>query len=106
MSTLASELQTVKAQEVQISEDTLTVDLNDGRTILVPVAWYPRLWHGTPNERQNWRLIGDGVGIHWPDLDEDISIEGLLLGRRSGESQRSLKRWLEKRASAGKASAQ
>lgn len=103
MSTLASELQTVKAQEVQISEDTLTVDLlNDGRTILVPVAWYPRLWHGTPNERQNWRLIGDGVGIHWPDLDEDISIEGLLLGRRSGESQRSLKRWLEKRASASR----
>jgi hypothetical protein len=56
------------------------------------------LLHGTPEERRNWRLIGDGVGIHWPDLDEDISIEGLLLAKRSGESQRSLQRWLEGRA--------
>ena len=59
--------------------------------------WYPRLWHGNPKERQNWRLIGAGTGIHWPDLDEDISIEGLLFGKRSGENQSSLNRWLEKR---------
>ena len=97
MSILANELQTVKALEVNVTEDNLTVELDDGRSISVPLTWYPRLWHGTPTERQNWRMIGDGVGIHWPDLDEDISIEGLILGRRSGESQRSLNRWLEQR---------
>jgi len=80
-----------------VTDDTLSVDLDDGRTISVPLAWYPRLWHGKPDERQNWRLIGDGAGIRWPDLDEDISINGLLLGKRSGESQRSLSRWLERR---------
>jgi hypothetical protein len=95
-------MQTVKAQEVNVTDDTLSIDLDDGRTISVPLTWYPRLWHGKPEERQNWRLIGDGVGIHWPDLDEDISIEGLLLGKRSGESQRSLKRWLEKRTKPNK----
>ena len=98
MSISPIETQAVKAQKVVVTDDTLTVDLEDGRTISVPLAWYPRLWHGTPEERQDWRFIGDGVGIHWPDLDEDISIEGLLLGKRSGESQRSLQRWLEKRA--------
>ncbi len=97
MSILVSEMQTVNAQEISVSENTLSIDLDDGRTISVPVAWYPRLWHGRSEERQNWRLIGTGTGIHWPDLDEDISIEGLLLGKRSGESQRSLNRWLEKR---------
>jgi hypothetical protein len=64
----------------------------------VPVVWYPRLLHGTTQERDNWRLIGQGEGIHWPDLDEDISVENLLEGTPSGESQRSLKRWLEERA--------
>jgi hypothetical protein len=98
MNTLVSELQAAKALEVSVTDDTLTVDLTDGRTLSVPLTWYPRLWHSTPEERQHWRLIGDGVGIHWPDLDEDISIEGLLLGRRSGESQRSLQRWLEQRS--------
>jgi hypothetical protein len=97
MNTLINELQGVKASEINVTDDTLAVDLTDGRTLLVPLTWYPRLWHGTPEERQNWRLIGDGVGIHWPDLDEDISVEGLILGKRSGESQRSLQRWLEKR---------
>jgi len=96
MNTLATELH-VKASGVSISEDMLTVDLVDGRSLSIPLIWYPRLWHGTPQERQNWEWIGDGAGIHWPDLDEDISIEGLLLGRRSGESQRSLQRWLENR---------
>jgi hypothetical protein len=102
MNTSLSELHTIKALGVSITDDTLTVDLADGRTLSVPLAWYPRLWHGTSEERQHWRLIGDGVGIHWPDLDEDISIEGLLLGKRSGESQRSLQRWLEQRTKSNK----
>ena len=96
MNTLTTELH-VKASGVSISEDMLTVDLVDGRSLSIPLIWYPRLWHGTDQEPQHWEWIGDGVGIHWPDLDEDISIEGLLLGRRSGESQRSLQRWLENR---------
>ncbi|MEN6332789.1 MAG: DUF2442 domain-containing protein [Phycisphaerales bacterium] len=100
MSTSVSRPQPVKALDVSVTEDTLTVDLADGRTLSVPLAWYPRLLHGTPQERRNWRLIGDGVGIHWPDLDEDISIEGMLLGRRSGEKQNSLQRWLQARAQA------
>ncbi|MBX3276993.1 MAG: DUF2442 domain-containing protein [Acidobacteria bacterium] len=75
----------------------MVVDLTDGRTISVPLAWYPRLMHATPEERGRWRLIGDREGIHWPDLDEDISIENLLLGRRSGESQSSFRKWLEHR---------
>jgi len=87
-----------KAQHVSITDDTLAVDLSDGRTISVPLAWYPRLLHGTPAERTNWRFIGDREGIHWPDLDEDISIANLLTGQPSGESQASFKRWLEKRA--------
>jgi len=73
------------------------VDLNDGRSISVPLAWYPRLLHGSPEERNNWRLIGKTQGIHWPDLDEDISVENLLLGRPSGESQDSFRKWLEQR---------
>jgi Protein of unknown function (DUF2442) len=97
MSTLTVE---PKAQNVVITEDTLTVDLIDGRTVSVPLAWYPRLVHGTKAERNNWRMIGDKEGIHWPDLDEDISIENIVLGRPSGESQTSFKRWLERRSHA------
>jgi len=82
---------------VSVTEDALVVELVDGRTITVPLAWYPRLAHGSPNERADWRFIGEGEGIHWPQLDEDISIEGLLAGRRSGETQASLRRWLELR---------
>ena len=89
--------QTARAQNVTVSDDALTVDLADGRTISVPLAWYPRLLHGTPKERNNWRLIGEREGIHWPELDEDVSVENLLLGRPSGESQRSFKRWLDER---------
>lgn len=100
MSTSVSKLQPVKALDVSVTEDTLTVDLADGRTLSVPLTWYPRLLHGTSEERRNWRLIGDGVGIHWADLDEDISIEGMLLGKQSGESQDSLQRWLQARAKA------
>jgi hypothetical protein len=88
------------AQAVQLSADTLTVDLSDGRSIAVPLAWYPRLANSTMAERSNWRLIGRGEGIHWPDLDEDISVDNLLAGARSGESQRSFKRWLDSRAPA------
>ncbi len=102
MSTSVTELQTAKAIEVSVTDDTLTVDLADGRTLSVPLTWYPRLWHGTPEERRNSRLIGEGVGIHWPDLDEDISVEGLLLGKRSGESPSSLQRWLDARAKSNK----
>lgn len=85
------------AQDVNVTDDTLSVDLGDGRTISVPLAWFPRLVHATPEERNNWRLIGKGEGVHWENVDEDISIEGLLAGHASGESQASFKKWLEKR---------
>jgi len=85
--------------QVSVTDDTLTVELSDGRSISAPLAWYPRLVHGTVEERRRWRLIGQGHGIHWPDLDEDISVENLLLGRPSSESQNSLKKWLGRRAS-------
>ena len=97
MSTSGTELGDVVAQSVTANDEALIVDLADGRTITVPLAWFPRLAHGTSAERANWRLIGGGVGIHWPDLDEDISVESLLAGRRSGETQASLRRWLEAR---------
>jgi len=85
------------ATTVTIAEDTITVELSDGRNISAPLAWYPRLLHGTTDERNRWRLIGGGQGIHWDDLDEDVSVESLLAGRRSGESQASYKRWLASR---------
>ena len=94
MNTLTAE---ARARHVIITADTLSVDLSDGRTISVPLAWYPRLLHGTAEERNNWRFIGDKEGVHWPDLDEDISVENLLAGKPSGESQSSFKRWMEKR---------
>lgn len=98
MSSSKTEAFSAHAQEVTVTKDTLTVELADGRSISVPLAWYPRLAHGTPEERGNWRLIGEGTGIYWPMLDEDISLDNLLMGRSSGESQRSLKRWLEQRS--------
>lgn len=88
-----------RAVDVSITDDELIVQLEDGRTVAVPLVWYPRLLHGTKRERARWRVIGRGVGIHWPLLDEDISVDGLLAGRRSGESQQSLKRWFESRKS-------
>ena len=94
---LRVERRDVAIQIVHVSEVALTVDLADGRSISAPLAWYPRLWHGTTAVRENWRLIGNGSGIHWPDLDEDISAEGLIFGRASNESQQSLSRWLEER---------
>lgn len=86
-----------KIVSVTITDDTLSVDLEDGRTIAVPIGWYPRLAYGTPAERANVQISGAGYGMHWPELDEDIGIEGLLLGRQSTESTSSLKRWLQRR---------
>ena len=104
MSSLSLRVQEPRAQRVTVTEDSVVVDLTDGRTVSVPLAWYPRLLHGTLEERDNWRLIGSGEGVHWPDLDEDLSIDSLISGRPSGESQASLKRWLEgRKASAGQA---
>src|SRR5438067_9521821 len=88
-----------RAQGVSLTDDSLVVELIDGRTISVPLTWYPRLAHGTREERARWRLIGNGEGIHWPDLDEDISVEGLLAGRRSGETSASIQHWLKTRES-------
>lgn len=99
MSTSAVELEIPFAEDITVSDDTLSVDLSDGRSISVPLAWYPRLLHASSAERKRWRLIGRGLGIHWDDLDEDISIEGLLAGKPSGESQASFSRWLAKRSS-------
>lgn len=67
-------------KDVSLTDDTLSVDLVDGRTIAVPLAWYPKLLHATPKQRENWTVSGGGFGIHWPDLDEDLSTEGLLRG--------------------------
>ena len=97
MNTLAIELKIPDAVDVEVSEDTLSVELSDGRTISVPVDWYPRLTHATVEERANWRIIGRGHGIHWGDIDEDVSVEGLLAGRPSGESRSSFRKWLENR---------
>ena len=97
MHTSTVEIQAPDAENITVTEDTLRVDLSDGRTILVPLAWFPRLLHASQEERNNWRLIGKGQGIHWEDIDEDISVEGLLAGRPSGESQVSFKKWLEGR---------
>ncbi len=97
MSTLAIELEIPQAMNVYVSEDTLSVELSDGRSISVPIDWYPRLTHATDQERSNWRIIGKGHGIHWEDLDEDISVKNLLTGMPSGESQTSFKKWLDAR---------
>lgn len=99
MPTSTNDLVGARVVDVKITADELTVQLEDGRTLAVPLVWYPRLLHGTKRERARWRLIGRGVGIHWPSLDEDISVDGLLAGRRSGESQQSLERWFESRTS-------
>ncbi len=102
MSTLPTELGEPRAQSLVITEDSVIVDLLDGRTISAPLGWYPRLFHATSEERNRWRLIGNGEGIHWPELDEDLSVDNLLLGKPSGESQTSFKRWLEARERQGK----
>ena len=85
--------ETATAKHVRVTEGTLVVELVDGRTVSVPIEWYPRLAEGRPSERRKWRLIGPGIGIHWPELDEDISVEDLLFGLPSNESPASLRRW-------------
>ena len=97
MSTSAIEIQEARAQRVEVREDALVVDLADGRTITAPLAWYPRLWHGNQQERTHFEIVGDGAYLHWPDLDEDLTVAGILAGRRSGESPASLKKWLATR---------
>lgn len=84
MSTLILEQEPL-ASSLDVTSDALIVELSDGRTLSVPLEWYPRLLHGTDEERRNWQLLGDGYAIEWPDLDEHIGIKGLLAGRRSGE---------------------
>jgi hypothetical protein len=96
MTTLVLETEPI-AMHVTVTEDKLIVDLADGRSLGVPLAWYPRLLHSTPAERQHWELLGDGYAIEWPELDEHIGVEGLLAGRRSGESRQSFARWLASR---------
>ena len=98
MSSLAAEQREPRARSVAVNEESLTVDLVDGRTIIVPLVWYPRLWHGTPEERNHVEIFGEGAYVHWPDLDEDLTVTGLLAGLVSGESAQSLKKWLEGRA--------
>jgi len=96
MTTLALETEPTAAN-ITVTEDDLVVDLLDGRRLIVPLAWYPRLMYATAAERQNFQLLGDGYAIEFPDLDEHIGIEGLLAGRHSGEGQKSLEKWLNKR---------
>jgi hypothetical protein len=99
MNSLAIETQEPRAQRVAVNEEALTVDLVDGRTLIVPLVWFPRLWHGTPAERARCEIFGDGAFLHWRDLDEDLSVSGLIAGLHSGESPESLKKWLAARAS-------
>jgi hypothetical protein len=99
MTTSAVELEIPDAVDVSVTDDALSVELSDGRTISVPLDWFPRLVQGTPEERNKWRFIGRGHGVHWEELDEDVSVEGLLAGKPSGESQASFKKWLAARES-------
>ena len=98
MSFSTADIKPAAATAVQVTNDTLSVELSDGRTIAVPLEWYPRLAHGTTKERSAWQFIGRGTGIHWSALDEDISIENLLFGKPSAESQTSFKKWLTERS--------
>ena len=98
MSTSTVNTPNATALSVKLTRDTLSVELSDGRTISVPLAWYPRLSHGTTAEKNHWRLVGQGHGIHWPDLDEDLSVANLLTGSASGESQTSFQKWLSQRS--------
>lgn len=99
MNTSAVEMQLPDAIGVDVARNALSVELSDGKTISVPVNWYPRLAHATEKERANWRIIGRGQGIHWEDVNEDVSVRDLLLGKRSEESQASLMKWLNGRPS-------
>ena len=98
MSSFRAETPTIAlARVVRVTSDRVIVELTDGREISTPLSWYPRLVHARPAERDRWTLTGHGEGIHWPDVDEDLSVEGMLAGRRSSESDASLRRWLASR---------
>ena len=97
MSSSLADSRPAQVVNVRVTEESLTVDLVDGRSLSIPLEWYPRLVRATPAERSNWRLIGRGEGIHWPELDEDVSVNGLLAGRASAESQASFERWMHGR---------
>ena len=97
MITSTIEARIPEAEQVSVTDAALQVRFSDGRTISVPLDWYHRLVHATRKEKDNWELIGEGAGIRWPDLDEDLSVEGLIAGRPSGESERPFNRWLESR---------
>jgi hypothetical protein len=102
MNTLEIEIQEARAQAVRVDENSLSVDLTDGRTIIAPLTWYPRLMYGTAKERANFEIIGDGRYIHWLDLDEDLTVAGILAGHSSHESAESLKKWLDARPKTAK----
>ncbi len=97
MNTLATKLKSVAIELVSITDDALNIELSDGRSLTVPLTWFPRLFYATTNERNQWRLIGNGQGIHWQMIEEDISLENLLFGQPSGEGQKSLQKWLNTR---------
>jgi hypothetical protein len=101
VNTSATEIPEARAHHVEVNDDALVVELADGRTVTVPLAWYPRLWYGTKEERSSLEITGDGHYIHWPDLDEDLSVAGVLAGLRSSESPASLKQWLSRRQAKG-----
>jgi hypothetical protein len=102
MSFSAIKIREVSAKNVSVNDESLRVELADGRTITAPLAWYPRLVHATAAERKSWKLTGGGLGIHWPAVDEDISVMNLLAGQPSGESQNSLRKWLAGRTKPGR----
>lgn len=102
MSSSTVDTREMLATAVEVTDDTLAVQLADGRTIAAPLAWYPRLMYATAAERNSWRLIGGGRGVHWPAVDEDVSVANLLAGQPSAESQTSFKKWLAGRAKPGR----
>jgi hypothetical protein len=97
MSSSGVDFQEARARSVTVSDEAISVDLVDGRTVIVPLAWFPRLWHGSKEERDNLEVFNDGAYIHWPELDEDLTVAGLLEGKRSEETPTSLKKWLASR---------
>jgi hypothetical protein len=97
MSSSAISSENAIATAVRVDAESITVELKDGRVVSAPIGWYPRLANGSPDERKDWRLIAGGRGVHWPQLNEDISVENILSGKPSGESQASFKKWLETR---------
>jgi hypothetical protein len=99
MTTLILETEPL-ALQVRVTDESFIVDLIDGRSLIVPLSWYPRLLRASHQERQNWQLLGNGYAIEWVDLDEHIGIEGLLAGKQSGESLHSFERWLAARGTA------